>query len=108
MAPNITKAAHWSDDELVLQLYVQPKSSRDQWIGLHGDALKICITAPPVDGKANAHLTKFLAKSFRVAKGQIRMIRGEQGRQKCVGVSSPKQYPELIKQYLTETNQLSS
>lgn len=57
-------------DGLVLRLYIQPKASRDSIVGLHGDELKVAITAPPVDGRANAHLTKYLAKQFRVAKSQ--------------------------------------
>ena len=63
-------------DTLLLNLYIQPKASRDQLVGLHGDELKVAITAPPVDGKANAHLTKYLSKQFRVAKGQIRIVKG--------------------------------
>lgn len=59
------------DDGLVLRLYIQPKASRDSIIGLHGDELKVAITAPPVDGQANAHLVKYLAKQFRVAKNQV-------------------------------------
>lgn len=57
-------------DGLVLRLYIQPKASRDSIVGLHGDELKVAITALPVDGRANAHLTKYLAKQFRVAKSQ--------------------------------------
>ncbi len=57
-------------DGLVLRLYIQPKASRDSIVGLHGDELKVAITAPPVDGRANAHLTKYLAKQFRVAKSR--------------------------------------
>lgn len=56
------------EDGLVLRLYIQPKASRDSIVGLHGDEVKIAITAPPVDGQANSHLTKFLGKQFRVAK----------------------------------------
>ncbi|MGL4457847.1 MAG: DUF167 family protein, partial [Plesiomonas shigelloides] len=46
-----------TDEALLLRLYIQPKASRDQIVGLHGDELKVAITAPPVDGQANAHLT---------------------------------------------------
>jgi uncharacterized protein (TIGR00251 family) len=63
-------------DELVLHLMIQPKASRDQIIGLHGDELKVAITAPPVDGQANSHLIKYLAKQCKVAKGQVRILRG--------------------------------
>ena len=57
-----------NDDGLVLRLYIQPKASRDSIVGLHGDEVKVAITAPPVDGQANSHLVKFLGKQFRVAR----------------------------------------
>ena len=44
------------NDEVWLDVYIQPKASRDQIQGWHGEELKIAITAPPVDGQANAHL----------------------------------------------------
>ncbi|MGL5298306.1 MAG: DUF167 family protein, partial [Plesiomonas sp.] len=65
-----------TEEALLLRLYIQPKASRDQIVGLHGDELKVAITAPPVDGQANAHLTKFLAKQFRVAKGNVCIEKG--------------------------------
>ena len=43
-------------DGIRLRILLQPKASRDQIIGLHDGELKISITAPPVDGTANAHL----------------------------------------------------
>ena len=54
---------------------IQPKASRDQIVGLHGDELKVAITAPPVDGQANSHLIRYLAKQCKVAKGQVRIVR---------------------------------
>jgi uncharacterized protein (TIGR00251 family) len=70
------------NDEVWLDVYIQPKASRDQIQGWHGEELKIAITAPPVDGQANAHLIKFLAKQFKVAKSQIVIHKGELGRHK--------------------------
>ncbi len=64
------------EDGLVLRLYIQPKASRDSIVGLHGDEVKVAITAPPVDGQANSHLIKFLGKQFRVAKSQIVIEKG--------------------------------
>ncbi|SFR10827.1 MULTISPECIES: DUF167 family protein YggU [unclassified Enterobacter] len=81
------------DDGLVLRLYIQPKASRDSIVGLHGDEVKVAITAPPVDGKANAHLVKFLAKQFRVAKSQITIEKGELGRHKQVKIIHPQHIP---------------
>jgi uncharacterized protein (TIGR00251 family) len=80
-------------DGLVLRLYIQPKASRDTIIGLHGDEVKVAITAPPVDGQANAHLVKYLAKQFRVAKSQVLIEKGELGRHKQVKILNPQQIP---------------
>lgn len=93
-------AASQLGTDLRLKLYIQPKASRDDWAGLHGDELKIAITAPPVDGKANAHLQKFLAKSFAVAKSQVVIEKGELGRHKTVLIIAPKQMPALVKSLL--------
>jgi len=87
-------------EQLELALYVQPKASRDGWQGLHGEELKLTITAPPVDGKANSHIIKLLAKQFRVAKSQVTIVKGELGRHKRVRILAPKQIPEPIALYL--------
>ena len=90
-------------DELIMHLMIQPKASRDQIIGLHGEELKVAITAPPVDGQANSHLIKFLAKQFKVAKGQITIVRGELGRHKTVTIDSPKLLPQEVSALLNDT-----
>lgn len=84
------------EDGLVLRLYIQPKASRDSIVGLHGDEVKVAITAPPVDGQANAHLIKFLAKQFRVAKSQVVIEKGELGRHKHVKIINPQQIPLAV------------
>ena len=88
------------EDDILLRLYIQPKASRDKIIGLHGEELKIAITAPPVDGKANAHLTKYLSKQFKVAKGLVKIEKGELGRHKQVRICSPGQIPNEIEAIL--------
>ncbi|WP_318437518.1 DUF167 family protein YggU [Photobacterium leiognathi] len=90
------KAIHQNGDDLIVRLYIQPKASRDQIVGLHGDEIKIAITAPPVDGKANAHLVKYLSKQFKVAKGLIHVEKGLQGRHKQVRIEAPKAIPNEI------------
>ncbi|MBG6245797.1 YggU family protein [Candidatus Symbiopectobacterium sp. 'North America'] len=83
-------------DGLVIRLYIQPKASRDQIVGLYGDELKIAITAPPVDGQANAHLVKYLAKQFRVVKGAVSIEKGELGRHKQIRIVNPQHIPTEI------------
>ncbi|ENM5915203.1 YggU family protein [Vibrio mimicus] len=90
-------AAIWREgDDLLLRLYIQPKASRDSIVGLHGEELKVAITAPPIDGKANAHLSKFLAKQCKVAKGSVVIEKGELGRHKQVRIQQPNQIPPEI------------
>ncbi len=90
-------AAVWREgDDLLLRLYIQPKASRDSIVGLHGEELKVAITAPPIDGKANAHLSKFLAKQCKVAKGLVVIEKGELGRHKQVRIQQPSQIPPEI------------
>jgi len=86
----------WVDGDLILQIYVQPKASRDQVVGLHCDAIKLAITAPPVDGKANAHVIKLLAQWFDVAKSQIELQRGELNRHKQLRIRQPKIIPAAL------------
>lgn len=81
---------------LRLRIFLQPKASRDQIIGLHDDELKIAITAPPVDGQANAHLLKFLSKLFKVPKSSIVLEKGELQRHKQIFIPEPKQIPPEI------------
>ncbi|EEY99014.1 MULTISPECIES: DUF167 family protein YggU [Vibrio] len=90
-------AAVWREgDDLLLRLYIQPKASRDSIVGLHGEELKVAITAPPIDGKANAHLSKYLAKQCKVAKGSVVIEKGELGRHKQVRILQPSQIPPEI------------
>lgn len=86
---------HWVGDDLTLDIHLQPKASKDEFAGLHGERLKIRLTAPPVEGKANAHLLAFLGEEFGVAKSQVQLISGELNRQKRVRILAPKQLPRL-------------
>ncbi len=70
------------DGRLTLTVYVQPKASQNRLAGLHNGAMKLCITAPPVDGKANTAVIAFLAKLFRLPKSRLTLHSGHQGRTK--------------------------
>lgn len=83
----------WADGDLILVCHLQPKASKSEFAGLHGDALKIRIQAPPVEGKANTELIKFLAKQFAVSKRDIEIISGELNRHKRVRITSPANIP---------------
>jgi hypothetical protein len=81
-------------EDLVLAVRVQPRAARDELAGPHGDRLRVRITAPPVDGKANAHLLRFLAGCFDVPLANVALERGGTGRDKQVRIRRPGRIPE--------------
>jgi len=80
-------------DRITLALRVQPRASRDEVAGIHGDRLKVRISAPPVDGAANRHLCRYLADLFDVPAASVRLVRGESGRDKTVEVAGATALP---------------
>ena len=84
----------WEGKDLILRLRIQPKASRDAFIGPYGeDAYKIAISAPPIDGKANARLIGFLAKQAGLPRSQVILESGETSRIKTLRLKSPKKLP---------------
>jgi uncharacterized protein (TIGR00251 family) len=81
-------------DALVLVLYVQPGATRTEIAGTHGEALKIRIKAPPVEGKANAALVRYLAEVFGVPARQVTLVRGDSSRQKVLRIDRPALRPD--------------
>jgi len=70
------------DGSIFVNIYVQPRASKNGFAGIHGDALKIRITAPPVDGRANSMIIATLAKLFHISKSDISLSSGRQSRNK--------------------------
>lgn len=73
-------------DGVELALQIQPRASRTEVVGAHGDALKIRLAAPPVDGEANEELVRFLAKTLGVPKSAVTIVSGATGKRKRVRV----------------------
>ncbi len=69
---------------IVIKIYVQPRSSRNQVIGLHGDSLKIAIQAPPVDDAANRMCIEFLSKCLNLPRSTIEILGGHTSRMKRI------------------------
>ena len=88
-----------SEKGVILRVQVQPRASRDEVMGPHGDGLKIRITAAPVAGAANKHLLKFLAKKLRVARSQISITSGATSRAKSIAIEGIS--AEEVRQRLT-------
>ena len=73
-------------DGLRIQVLAQPRASRDAVVGVYDGQLKIALTAPPVDGEANAALVSFVAKALRVPRRDVVLVQGEASRRKVVVV----------------------
>ena len=84
------------DDVITLTLHIQPGAKRNEIAGLHGDALKIRLAAPPVEGRANEVLLKFIAGLFEVPLRQVTLQAGTKSRHKIVMVQYSSVAPESI------------
>ena len=86
-------------DGVIFKVIVQPRGSKNEIVGLQGDALKIRLTAPPVEGAANKMCIEFLAKSLKVRKSDVEIVRGQGSRTKKMLVRSAtrKKIESLLK-----------
>lgn len=70
------------DKGVVLTVHVQPRASRNAFVGIHDGAVKLRIMAPPVDGRANSMIAEILAKMFDVSKSAVTVVGGPHSRRK--------------------------
>ncbi|PVX41404.1 hypothetical protein C8D76_102100 [Pasteurella langaaensis DSM 22999] len=94
-------AVEQNSEGIRLRIFLQPKASKDAFVGLHDDELKITITAPPIDGAANAHLLKYLSKAFKVPKSRIILEKGELNLHKQIFIPAPQIIPQEIAHLLS-------
>ena len=71
---------------LRLSIHATPGARRTEAAGAHGQALRVRLAAPPVDGKANAELIAWAAAALGVPRSQVELLHGASGRQKVLGV----------------------
>src|SRR5918992_2394902 len=84
-----------SGADVLLPVVVQPRASRNAVAGLHGNALKLLLTAPPVEGAANDACLRFLADLLGVSRSRLSIIRGEKARQKLIRIANTS--PEALR-----------
>ena len=88
----------WDGDALVLPVRVQPRARRLALGPLLQQRIKLSLTAPPVDGKANAQAREFLASVFGVSPSRVTLTQGESGRDKLFRIEAPRRFPaELLR-----------
>jgi len=79
-----------TEDGIIFKVKVQPKASKNEVAGLHQDALKVKLTAPPVEGKANKALIDFLSGWLGVKKSQLKIVSGHLSKIKLIEVVGEK------------------
>ena len=72
---------------MIFKVYLQPRSSTNEIVGPYRDGIKIKVTAPPVEGKANEALMRFLAKEFGVSLSDVEILKGHHSREKILKIS---------------------
>lgn len=68
------KAIEQSANGVLLRIRVQPRASRNEIVGLHGDTVRVRLSAPPVDGQANDELIRFLSQQLDVPRSAVRLV----------------------------------
>lgn len=76
-----------ADGAITFDVQVVPRASRERLGPVHGDRLKVQLTAPPVDGAANDALVALLARALGRPRGDIEIVRGETSRKKTLRVA---------------------
>ncbi|MEN8198579.1 MAG: DUF167 domain-containing protein [Thermodesulfobacteriota bacterium] len=86
--PEMVFLSAQKDGRVLLRLYVQPRASRNGFSGVHGDAMKLAVTTPPVDGKANAAVIDFIASFLGLKKRDLEIRYGLQSRRKSILIAN--------------------
>lgn len=73
-------------DGVIIKVKVQPRASKNRIAGVLGDSLKVTLTAPPVDGEANAACIDFFATWLKIPKNAVEIISGHTGRTKLLKI----------------------
>jgi uncharacterized protein len=91
---------HKTAQGTTIEIYVQPKASKNELVGMHEGCLKVRLTAPPVEGEANNECIRFLAKLLEVPKSHLEILKGHKSRRKTVLVRgvAPEFLQNILKQ----------
>jgi uncharacterized protein (TIGR00251 family) len=96
----MTPWLRWDREGVIVHLFIQPRASRNELVGVQGEEMKIRLTSPPVEGAANRLCCEFLAKLLGVAKGQVEITGGEKSRHKRILIRGATE--ENVRQVMEE------
>ncbi len=86
----------WQGDTLLLWVKATPRAKQTQIEGVMENRLKVRLNAPPVDGKANKVLQKYLSKQFGVPRGRVTLLKGDRAREKKFEIRDPQKIPDEL------------
>ncbi len=86
MRDTISYAIQATPTGVTIKVYVSPRSSSNKVVGIHNGAIKVALTAPPVEGAANRALVELLSRTLDVPKASVRIASGESSRNKVIRV----------------------
>ena len=84
-----SSAYFWNVDTLVLRIFLQPRASQNEWAGQHNGWICLRVTAALVDNQANRECVKFISKSLKTAKTNVKVVRGQTSRFNTVEIKKP-------------------
>ncbi len=86
-------------EDIILKVYLQPKSSKNEIVGPHRDGIKVKVTAPPSQGKANEALIRLLSKKLDIPTTHIEILKGLHAREKILRISgtASHEWPDELK-----------
>jgi len=86
--PDFPSWARWRPNELIVQVHAQPAARSSAICGEHGQRLKISLHAPPLEGKANEELLRFLAQELKLRRSCLRLLLGAASREKAIAIQA--------------------
>jgi len=89
-------------EDIILKVYLQPRSSKNEILVPYRDGIKVKVTAPPIEGKANEALIRFLAKEFGISSSCIQILKGHRSREKTLKILGldPQEHLDFKKKIL--------
>lgn len=98
----MTAPARRDGQDWILDVRVQPRASRTEFSGRHGERLRVRLNAPPVDGRANASLVEFIADAFGVPRARVTIEQGLASRDKRVRIQGAAELPAALRAILPQ------
>jgi len=110
-AADIPSCIRKSSEGAIIDVYVQPKASKNELVGVHEHAVKIRLTAPPVEGEANKECLRFISKVLDVSRSSLALVQGHKSRRKSIlvrGVSMENLQRLLVQKWMGKAASNSS